>query len=350
MGALCALKPFPARDTLCSALRRGAAGVAYFAGSYRKRLRGKVAVLMYHRVLSSEDRKGRLVQPGMYVDAQVFEEQIRFLAGRLRALSPDEFLEGKGTDGAEGSCLVTFDDGWRDNYVNAFPVLRKYGVPALVFLPVDWIGSSRWFRHDLLAWLLSLPPGENRNGGSPERRFLERYPWIPFDEPIGDPERFDRIVREAALLGAEEYDRVIGALAEWKRANLPEERIFLDWNEVRTMSRHGIRFGAHGRTHEMLSGMEPDRLKDEVEGPMRVLEEEGARHVPVFCYPNGDHDEATLQAVRKAGYRSAMTTRFGLETLRPQDPFRIRRIGIHDDMSRTRPLFAWRISGVSTFR
>ncbi|HEC99967.1 MAG TPA: hypothetical protein ENN18_06270, partial [Proteobacteria bacterium] len=121
--------------TVKSLLRSGISLALYATGLPLVLTRGKVAILMYHRVLEPEETAG--VQPGMYVTTATFRKHMKFLAAHFKVISSQELLErlkNKSFKDAARYCVITFDDGWRDNYSNAYPVLREYGFPATIFL------------------------------------------------------------------------------------------------------------------------------------------------------------------------------------------------------------------------
>jgi len=77
---------------------------------------------------------------------------------------------------------------------------------------------------------------------------------------------------------------------------------------------------------------------------VQSLREQRVNDVPVLSYPNGNHTSAVVAAAQAAGYRAAVTTRVGLESSQPTDLFRLRRIGVHDDVSRSIPLFTFHVA------
>src|SRR5439155_15649042 len=81
-------------------------------------------------------------------------------------------------------------------------------------------------------------------------------------------------------------------------------------------------------------------LERELAKPLDVLRQQDVRHVPVLAYPNGDHTDAVVDTARAVGYRAAVTTVPGVESARPRDVFRLGRIGVHDDVTRSVPLLA----------
>ena len=122
-----------------------AASVLFHAGLLRRlahrRLRNGAIVLMYHRVLPEDRAAQSFSHPGIVVTPATFERQMALLKREFRPLSLQDFLghmEAR-IPFPDGACLVTFDDGWIDNHDYALPILRRHGVPAVVFVATDYI-------------------------------------------------------------------------------------------------------------------------------------------------------------------------------------------------------------------
>src|SRR6266850_1169227 len=288
------------------------------------RLRGRVLILGYHRVLPESELRRQFVQPGMYVRPRVLEAHLRFLRRHFRIISFDEFLslrDSRAWDPDARYCLITFDDGWRDNYVHAYPLLQRYGAPATIFVSTALIGSEEWMWPDKLGWLLA------RSGATPAR--IDSI--IESCKRMSDRAIADLLLEMSGRLGAE----------------FPKQRVFLQWREIEEMSRGGIAFGAHGATHRLLPGLSSPDLRAEVAGSLEALRRRAVNQAPVFCYPNGDYDDAVVGLVRASGYRAAVSTMAGAEAWDTPDPFRLKRVGVHDDVSANLSLFAFHLSRVA---
>jgi peptidoglycan/xylan/chitin deacetylase (PgdA/CDA1 family) len=323
----------------------------YYASQYHLDLhQGKVLILSYHRVLPEEELRKGYVQPGMYVLPDAFESHIQFLKKYYRILAFEELLDlwsRKTWHPNERYCLITFDDGWLDNYTYAFPILKKYGVPATIFLSTDFIGTSRWFWSDQVSYLLwhyfsAEMTIEEKKAGSP---ILRKYPWMNGIHLGRIHERIDSIIEKCKELSREEVHEVIEKTVQVLDFDVPDERMFLDWEEIGEMSRHGIAFGSHSCTHRILTKLSPREVRWELEASFHTIRENKVNSVPVFCYPNGNHNPDIAKQVKAAGYRAAVSARFGFEERFPPDPFVLKRVGIHQDISATVPLFAFHISG-----
>jgi peptidoglycan/xylan/chitin deacetylase (PgdA/CDA1 family) len=300
------------RSKLTSTLRE-AAGQMYWAWPhFLSLLRGKATILMYHRVLPASDVSSHYVQPAMYVTPDTFERHLAFLKEHVDVISLRDLLEkwSAGTwDDSARYCVLTFDDGWLDNYRYAYPLLRAYAMPATIFLPTDLIGSSVSTWPDRLGRLL-----EARGRGTREQWNAD----IERAKALADPDRNDLIDALAAEAG-DAGDRT---------------RSFMNWEEVEELSRNGISFGSHTATHADLTRLGPQALEHELRAPLEALRTRGLDTVPAIAYPNGDYTAGVAAAAQAAGYRAALTTRPGLEDARP-DLFALKRIAVHEDVSRS---------------
>ena len=302
---------------------RAAAGRVYWASPhFLRHVTGKVLILTYHRVIPRAEVESSYVQPGMYVTPETFERHLQFLTTHFELLTVDALLakwDAGGWNDAARYCAVTFDDGWIDNYRYAYPLLRRYGVPATIFLATGLTGSTDWLWPDRLGHLLRR-----------RRR--------------GTPEQWDALVERAKTLSDAEREDMLQAVAAELGEPASTTRRFVTWEEVAAMSRAGITFGAHSSSHANLTRLSAPALERELREPLEILRARGVNHLPVLAYPNGDHTDAVVSAARAAGYRAAMTVCPGLESSAPVDRFRLKRINVHEDVSRSAPSLALHIS------
>jgi peptidoglycan/xylan/chitin deacetylase (PgdA/CDA1 family) len=323
-----------AAERLKAGVRRLMATTYYQTGRFKDRLRGKVAILTYHRVLTRRELDAQFVQPGMYVLADVFERQMQFLSEHFQVLTMADLFCRWGQGGLDDDgryCAVTFDDGWLDNYQYAYPVLRRLGIPATIFLPTEFVGTDAWFWPERLAYLL---------------RRAERHP----DRSGAWARHVEEVIEEWKARTPEAIERGLVELGESLGVEAPPERAVVSWEEVAEMAGHGISFGSHSATHAILTNVPAEVLEREIDQSLRVLEERSGNCLPVFCYPNGGYSDVVARRVESAGYIGAVTADFGWETGRPADLFKVHRIGVHNDISQTTPLFAFHLAGLNSMR
>ena len=294
----------------------------------------RLFILLYHKVRpQARPLFGTAVTPGN------FERQIRFLKRRyeiidLQALSYSESYPQSSKD----LILITFDDGYRDNFLYAFPILNKLNVHAAIFLATDFIGTNRLLWHDKLAWIMynaQLPIKRKvlLQSGLPEKmiRGIESF-------FLSTPENQVKILRFLAadlkLLPAEECNNVLNKSANVcniERWPNETERPMLSWEEVGEMSEQGISFGSHTRSHPRLSALSAHLIREEISQSKIAIEQYTGKPVTAFAYPYGkkeDYSETVLKILREEGFLYAFNTTVGYETLPLKDPLLLKRKGV----------------------
>ena len=315
--------------------------------TWRWRKPGSLIVLMYHRVLPKDSPQRKSEQPGMYVSPETLDLHLNELKRHFELMHLEEWLR-RAKQGAalpRLACAITFDDGWRDNYDFALPVLVKHGAPATIFLVSSYIGTAYRFWPNRLMSLLQQSFAEPGSVDFPQplRRIVEPVLAAARDRGALAAEDADRAVQEAKGFDEEQIRGLIET-AE-KRCGEPSAAgEILSGEEVVKLAATGlIRYGSHTATHFRLGGrISPGELEREIVGSRKALQELSGQPVDLFCYPNGETCAAALDLVRRH-YLGAVTTRSGWHEA-SGDPYLIRRIGVHEDVSNAREPFLERLS------
>jgi peptidoglycan/xylan/chitin deacetylase (PgdA/CDA1 family)/CelD/BcsL family acetyltransferase involved in cellulose biosynthesis len=289
-------------------------------------------ILYYHRVNDDQDP----FFPAMSTD--LFRRQMRFLAKHYRVVSLGSLLEHLNSDSTETVVAVTFDDGYQDNYNNAFPILRDYGIAATIFLTTGSIDSDEplWFER-----LAEAVKNTSRESIDLEIDVPRRV-WMR--TPGERLEANGRIFGLLRTLKDVERRRWLNRLLEELAVPLsvPVRRSMLTWDQVREMGRLGVDFGGHTVSHPFLSQLSRDAAVREICEPKRRIEEELQKQVLFFAYPNGraeDFAPWNKELLREAGYRAAATTIWGMNN-RSTDAMELRRGGPWEE---TEALFALKL-------
>jgi peptidoglycan/xylan/chitin deacetylase (PgdA/CDA1 family) len=308
---------------------------------------------MYHRVVPRRDLNRIYSHPGIVIETGTFESHLQTLRRYLRVISLDEFERRMiaGQPFRDRTCLITFDDGWQDNFTEAFPLLVRYGLPAAIFLPVGFVGTGRRFWQetlsDLLFHALTLPKSD-RQGIS---ELAVSKLGLDLDELIPDETGKARIqekVSKAKALSEHELQSILDKVSAESDRNFDWGNhldTFLTWEQVKTMAGSKIRFGSHTVNHMILTKVPLDLATEEVGSSMRAIEIELGQEVVAFSYPNGNYDAEIKEAVVTNGYQLAFTTQAGVVSAE-DDRFTIRRVNIHEGAACSKPLFLARIVGI----
>jgi len=322
---------------------------------YLTRLKGKVLILAYHRILPEDAlRQNAAVQAGMYVRSDVFESQVLFLKEHFSVLSFAELLDywgEKALDAEKRYCVITFDDGWLDNYLYAFPILRRHEIPATIFLPTALIGTDQWFWPDKLTYLLKrcFDPGGLGSDHESFRCLMKQYPWLT-PLRVGSVESdMEAIIEACKDQDPETIQTCLDTASRTLGVDFPKDRALMHWGEVEEMSNYGISFGSHSCTHNIFTTIPIVDVEKELVDSLDALRKKTLNMIPVLAYPNGNYNREIIERVKAAGFVAAVTTRFGYEELTLTDSFELKRLGIHHDISATLPLFSFHIAGGNQF-
>jgi peptidoglycan/xylan/chitin deacetylase (PgdA/CDA1 family) len=337
--------------------KRIAAFIFFYSGInslYGLLIKRRLAVvLMYHRVVDVKEGNGGGLQPGMYVTLNVFEGQMRYLARRYKVVDLEAFIPllRARSRFPRNTCLLTFDDGWEDTYRHAFPVLRKYHLPAVVFLVSDYVNTEKVFwtekAFNLLAKYLQEEEPE-RGNLEKDRLSFRKEAFRPLDNPSLTPvQKMEMILEALKRLDPTDREKTIHELEAWVEGRrIPEspQAVVLNWEQVLEMGQGNITFGAHTKTHAILPRLSPAEAKEEIVESKKSIERQLSKECGAFCYPNGDYDQ-DIRRVVSENYSCAFTTHSGFVT--PSDDlYQLKRIGIHNDAASTLPLFACKLTGL----
>jgi peptidoglycan/xylan/chitin deacetylase (PgdA/CDA1 family) len=347
------------RQTLSYAVKRAVARTLYTLGLLQLRqamvLRNRAVVLMYHRVLTPEERRRAGSHPALVVERDTFARQMALLKKRFVVLSVAQFAEyvEQRRPLPSSSCVVTFDDGWRDNYDNALPILARLGMPSLIFLPMNFIGRRRVFWQEALVQLLGRAVVRLRR--EPQQRAAVAALLAPaglaglLDDPSPDPKAaIIAAVSAQKSLTRETIEQLVADLAA--RLGVDTEELastdgFIDWSQVETMARQGVTFGGHGIDHLLLTQVSDAQADAEIEGSRRALDAQLREPTPTFSYPNGYWTPRVAAKVKSMGYRLAFIAQGGPVTC-DDDPWTLRRVNIHESVTNTDALFLARLVGL----
>ncbi len=243
--------------------------------------RHRFVVLNYHRI---GDPSQTPYDSGVFTtSAEGFDQQVGYLRRNFNMATLDEITEVAGGTASHGtSVLITFDDGYLDNYQVAFPILRSHGVQGVFFLPTAFIGTGQVPWWDMIAYILkhSRNPGIRLQYPEPANYDLARTSVL---------EVIDRVLATCKR-NEVQTDRLIADLeraCDCPRPAAGAERCFLNWDEAREMKASGMAFGSHTHTHEILAKLPETRQQEELAVSREIMERELSCPVRTLAYPVG---------------------------------------------------------------
>jgi peptidoglycan/xylan/chitin deacetylase (PgdA/CDA1 family) len=292
---------------------------------FRRKLfhKDEVCILGLHRVLTKAEQERSNSLDGMIIRDDTYLQLLEYVRRRFQVVSLDAFLAGaeKAAVSSKPLCLVTFDDGWADTYSRAFPGLRKFGLPAVVFLATGSIGSRAgfWVERVKKAW---------RNPAVSERIRATFRDLAPANAAPAD---LGPIVEWLKRMPTEKRNAILKKILPADGSANSQEEIdeMLTWDQAREMSDAGVEMGAHTVSHLLLSYEDAASVERELQLGKQALEEKLGTKVRAFAYPNGDWNESVRKQVADTGYRCAFTTRPAWYD-RSENPYAVSRVLLHE--------------------
>ena len=290
--------------------------------------RDLLLVLNYHRIGNSDDDS---FDPGVFsATADELNEQISCLKRHVSLVALEEalaFVNGTINEKIRRCrVLITFDDGYLDNYEVAFPILRSHGVQGVFFLVTSMVGSCYvpWWDH--VAYLMKT---------ARQRRFFLRYPVdvvVDVDENGMTKSLLDVL---SLYKRSENTDpaRFIRELGEETKGEAPPTtlRRFLKWDEAREMIDGGMAIGSHTHSHRVLSQLGLEQQRRELAQSRALLREQLGIEADALAYPVGiatSFSDQTQQLARETGYRAAFSFHGGTNLAGMTRRYDVRRIGV----------------------
>ncbi|NUQ66102.1 MAG: polysaccharide deacetylase family protein [Pirellulales bacterium] len=278
-------------------------------------------VLTYHRV-DLPGARPELRPNVLSATPRAFEEQMRHLAGRCHVVSLSEVLAAcrGATALPPRSVLITFDDAYRDFAEHAWPILRKYGLPAVLFVPTGFPDrpdrSFWWDRLHQAFWATDRRDAVNTPLGrmpltTPWRRRRAARRINDYIKTLPHRDGMDLVERLCRELDAP-----------------PSQGHVLGWEELRRLAREGLALGAHTRNHSIMHRVSTDEARAEAAGSLEDLKREVGPVDPVFAYPAGGVDDEVVRILGEEGFRVAFTTAAGINDLDRADPLRLCRLNV----------------------
>lgn len=286
----------------------------------------KLHIIMYHYV---RDLKNSRYSGIKGLDYALFKQQIAFLKDHFTIVTMEDVIEAWNSENGalpENAALLTFDDGYIDNFTAVFPVLRENKLQGSFFIPGKTFTENVLLDvnkihftlasadiHSLVQDIYTLLEGYRRNGMGAE---------IPSNEELFEKyavaSRFDnketifvkRILQTAI---PEKIRNQIASELFQKYVGLPEDifarELYMNRDQIKCMRREGMFIGLHGYDHYWLGNLAEQQMHEDIDKALLVMEEFIDKDNWVLNYPYGSYNDHVLDYIASKGCKAAMTTK-----------------------------------------
>lgn len=284
-------------------------GIVHLKRRFSKR--NRLIILAYHRILDF-DKNFEYDENLISANVAEFEKQVSFLKKHYNILSLSQVHQLLSTRGKlpPRSLVITFDDGFMDNYENAYSILRKYSVGATFFVTTGLIGKKKLFWFDRCAFIAKKIKGKltlvskklnhshvidnSSNSKCTSSRLLSFLKRVPNQERVEFVELLERYAAENDIKPKGQY-----------ALNYP-----MTWENLAEMKDNGMEIGAHTVTHPILANLSDEEIKDEIVSSKRDIESRLDINCNCIAYPVGGNEHINsfvLECVKTEGFDIAAT-------------------------------------------
>jgi peptidoglycan/xylan/chitin deacetylase (PgdA/CDA1 family) len=282
----------------------------------------QVAVIAYHRIDWADNCPWSLTP----ITPPEFDREMKYLRRNYNIISADELSTALSDLNSlpPNTAVVTIDDGYKDVYVNAYPILKKYNIPATVFLATGHIGTGKLFWWDKVGYIIWKTGLDTLDLGELGIYHLNS---------TGTRLQVAKIIeKKLKLMPDEQKNESINTLVKLSRVDIPSNfgsELIMSWDEIKEMNRNGIKFGAHTVNHPILARLPLEAARKEIIDSKKHIENELGQEIVTFCYPNGepnDLNDDIEKILENSGFKCAVTTVPAAFVSQGTQPYRLPRI------------------------
>lgn len=285
------------------------------------RVKDQLMIFNYHRIRNHETRfqfDYNVYGPTI----ERFEQEMKWLKKETRILSETELIDilYNNKKVKDVCSMVTFDDGYRDNYDLAFPVLKHLNVPASFFIPTQYIEERILGWWDITAYIirqskLKFTSFRGKKFNLSNRENIITLLIAHLKETEEDVELF---IKDLSLA----FDVEIPS-------NEIQGRELMTWEQIKEMSENGMSIGSHTHDHKILSKQNAAVMKAQIKLSKNILEQKLGKEIDSIAYPVGGYDHFNQDAKeisRELGFKLGFSFLTGVNRFPEIDLFDVKRV------------------------
>lgn len=301
-------------------------------------------IVMYHYI---RDLKHSRYPEIKGLDVALFREQIEYLKTSFQIVAMEEVIAACSgeTELPERAILLTFDDGYIDNYTFVFPILEEFGLQGSFFISGKTFASHQLLDVNKIHHILAV--ADIHNLMTDLKRDMEYYRGQEYDYPpteelfqkYGVANRFDGgeiifVKRMLQTVLPERLRNQISSKLFIKYVGVTEEQLayelYMTEEQIRTMKRHGMFIGVHGYDHYWLGNLEPEQMREDISLALDTLDEFIDRRRWVMNYPYGNYSQDVVRYIKSQGACVGLTVEARMAQIGKDDALLLPRFDCND--------------------
>lgn len=316
----------------------------------------KLFISMYHYTRDLQHSR----YPGIKgLDADLFRKQMEFFRDNANVVSMEQVIESvkDGVPLPDNALLLTFDDGYIDNYTVAFPILEEFGFQGAFFIPGKTFTTHQLLDVNKIHYILASADIKKLVIDVKERmnyyRGGQEYDYPATEElwnRYATDERFDKkdvvfVKRMLQTVLPEKLRNQISSDLFEKYVGVTEEQLayelYMTPEQIRTLKRHGMFIGVHGYDHYWLGNLPTEKMKEDISKALETLDEFIDCNEWVMNYPYGSFNEDVLKFIKEKGACIGLTTEVRVANLGTDSVFQLPRLDCNDFPPKSENYMKW---------
>lgn len=296
------------------------------------RKKNGLAILAYHSIQQLSDDYP--FNPEIIsATPDMFDQQMAFVRRYFNVINFHQLLEvwpssETAPDLPPNSLMITFDDGYADNFLTAMPILQSHDLTAIFYVSTEFVDQQKLFWFDALAFFifnmpagrLTLSDGQFVATLDDTNRDVQRRKLGKFLQTVTDEQRLSVLNELKVKAGLE----VSEAQAKYGSP--------LTWPQVKGLRSGGMEVGSHSVNHGFLDVLTTEELRHQIQMSKSVLEKNLEEEIVSFSYPNGNLNQDVIKAVSDAGYKFAVSYKHSIAIPTSANRFTLPRVHVETDV------------------
>lgn len=289
--------------------------------------KNNLIIFNYHRVKGNQ-ASTNFDESVFGTTAERFRQEMEWLKKETRIISEDELLEMvyKNKKFSEVCSMVTFDDGYRDNFDIAYPILKELNIPAIFFIPTHQMTTRKLGWWDIVAYFIKQ---------TKEEKFVfQNVEYSTNDRPKLIKLLNNQVKKtEANLINHFLNQLSVAVKVPFPDIELQSEEL-MTWEQVKILCENGMTIGSHSHDHSILSRQDAGTLATQLSKSIHILENEIKRKIRSIAYPVGgyQHFNHVTKSISKAvGFKLGFSYLTGINPTSEIDPFNVKRMSIRPE-------------------
>jgi peptidoglycan/xylan/chitin deacetylase (PgdA/CDA1 family) len=295
---------------------------------------GRLVILNYHRISDKKEEKS-LSPFDIGVTTEKFEKEMRYLARNFSVIPFSQAIDllRNGNDWPRFPVVISFDDGYRDIYLNAFPVLEKFNLLAIVFVSTRMVEKGEPFWWDELEGLVEHNHLEEIKLALENCFSLEYDLDLGFLKQIQDKKVFlETLTEQIKKIKGRYRDELLSRLKPLLKSEKESKREVISWDEIRKLRKNGIEFGSHTHNHYLLTFEDQKTITEELRVSKQKLEERLEEKIEFLSYPSGLYNPEIEKLAEGCGYKAGCSNFYGFNH-KGMNFFSLKRLSLEESQS-----------------